>query len=40
MSTNAVRLHRVLRAPPDRIYRAFLDADALLAMLVEAEIPG
>ena len=28
MSTNTVRLHRVLRAPPERIYRAFLDADA------------
>jgi uncharacterized protein YndB with AHSA1/START domain len=29
MSTNTVNLHRVLRAPPDRIYRAFLDGDAL-----------
>ena len=28
MATNTVRLHRVLRAPPQRIYRAFLDADA------------
>jgi uncharacterized protein YndB with AHSA1/START domain len=27
MSTT-VRLHRVLRAPPERVYRAFLDADA------------
>ena len=26
---STVRLHRVLRAPPERIYRAFLDADAL-----------
>ncbi len=25
---NTVRLHRVLRATPERIYRAFLDADA------------
>jgi uncharacterized protein YndB with AHSA1/START domain len=25
---NTVRLHRVLRAPPERGYRAFLDADA------------
>ena len=24
-----VRLHRVLNAPPERVYRAFLDADAL-----------
>lgn len=28
MPTNTVRLHRVLRAPAERIYRAFLDADA------------
>src|SRR5690349_17729581 len=28
MSTNTIRLHRVLRAPPERVYRAFLDADA------------
>ena len=25
---STVRLHRVLRAPPERVYRAFLDADA------------
>jgi uncharacterized protein YndB with AHSA1/START domain len=29
MATNTIRLHRVLRAPPERIYRAFLDADAM-----------
>jgi len=29
MATGIVRFHRVLRAPPERIYRAFLDADAL-----------
>ena len=28
MTTGTVRLHRVLRATPERIYRAFLDADA------------
>lgn len=33
MSTNTVRLHRVLRAPPERIYRAFLDAGALAKWL-------
>lgn len=33
MSTNTLRLHRVLRAPPERIYRAFLDADALVKWL-------
>jgi uncharacterized protein YndB with AHSA1/START domain len=27
-ATGTVKLHRVLRAPPDRVYRAFLDADA------------
>jgi uncharacterized protein YndB with AHSA1/START domain len=25
---NTVRFHRVLKAPPERVYRAFLDADA------------
>jgi len=29
MPTGTVRLHRVLRAPPERVYRAFLDADAI-----------
>ena len=33
MPTNTVRLHRVLRAPPERIYRAFLDADAMAKWL-------
>ena len=33
MTTNTIRLHRVLRAPPERIYRAFLDADALAKWL-------
>ena len=30
---NTVRLHRVLRAPPERVYRAFLDADARVKWL-------
>ena len=29
MSTSTVRLHRVLRATPEKIYRAFLDTDAM-----------
>jgi uncharacterized protein YndB with AHSA1/START domain len=29
-STNTVKLHRVLRAPPQRVYKAFLDPDALV----------
>ena len=33
MPANTIRLHRVLRAPPERIYRAFLDADALVKWL-------
>src|SRR5499427_5053187 len=33
MPTNTVRLHRVLRAPPDRVYRAFLDPDAMAKWL-------
>ena len=28
-STNTIRLHRVLRSTPERVYRAFLDPDAL-----------
>jgi uncharacterized protein YndB with AHSA1/START domain len=31
--SNTVRLHRVLRAPPERVYRAFLDADAMVKWL-------
>jgi uncharacterized protein YndB with AHSA1/START domain len=30
---NTIRLHRVLRAPPERVYRAFVDADALCKWL-------
>jgi uncharacterized protein YndB with AHSA1/START domain len=33
MPTNTVRLHRVLRATPERIYRAFLDGDAMAKWL-------
>ena len=32
-NTNTVRLHRVLRAKPERVYRAFLDADAMVKWL-------
>ncbi|WP_048439838.1 SRPBCC family protein [Caenimonas sp. SL110] len=28
MPTGTVTLHRVLKAPPERVYRAFIDADA------------
>src|SRR5437667_4894057 len=30
---NNIRLHRVLRATPERVYRAFLDADAMVKWL-------
>ena len=33
MATGTVRLHRVLRAPPDRVYRAFIDPDAMAKWL-------
>lgn len=33
MATHTIRLHRVLRAPPERIYRAFLDAQAMAKWL-------
>jgi uncharacterized protein YndB with AHSA1/START domain len=51
MSTNTVTLHRVLRAPPERVYKAFLDAEAMAKWLpphgftgkvhhLEAEVGG
>lgn len=33
MATNTIRLHRVLRAAPERVYRAFLDPDAMVKWL-------
>ena len=32
-STSTIRLHRVLRAPAERVYRAFLDPDAMAKWL-------
>ena len=32
-NTNTVRLHRVLRAKPERVYRAFLDPEAMVKWL-------
>ena len=29
MAENTVKIHRVLRAPPERVYKAFLDGDAM-----------
>lgn len=33
MPTHTIRLHRVLRAKPGKVYRAFLDADAIAKWL-------
>ena len=33
MSASTIRLHRVLRATPEKVYRAFLDGDALTKWL-------
>ncbi len=33
MPTGTIHLHRILRSPPERIYKAFLDADALTKWL-------
>lgn len=32
-ATNTIQLHRVLRASPEKIYRAFIDADAMAKWL-------
>jgi uncharacterized protein YndB with AHSA1/START domain len=32
-NTNTIRLHRVLRAKPEKVYRAFLDANAMVKWL-------
>ena len=51
MTKNTVRLYRVIRAPAERVYRAFLDPDALVKWMppngftakvhhIEAEIGG
>jgi uncharacterized protein YndB with AHSA1/START domain len=33
MSTHTIRLHRVLRSSPEKVYRAFIEADALARWL-------
>jgi uncharacterized protein YndB with AHSA1/START domain len=33
MPTSTIRLHRVLRAPPERVYRAFIDPAAMAKWL-------
>ena len=33
INTNTIRLHRVIMAPPERVYRAFLDPTAMVKWL-------
>jgi uncharacterized protein YndB with AHSA1/START domain len=33
MSANSVRFHRIIKAPPERVYRAFVDAEAMAKWL-------
>ena len=33
MATSTIRLHRVLRTTPEKVYRAFLDGDAMAKWL-------
>jgi uncharacterized protein YndB with AHSA1/START domain len=40
MSTHTIRLHRVLRAAPEKVYRAFLDADAMSKWLPPSGFTG
>ena len=38
MSTNTVRLHRVHTTMPEKIYRAFLDPDAIAKWLPPTDL--
>jgi len=40
MPGNTIRLHRVLRAPADRVYRAFIDPDALVKWMAPNGFTG
>ena len=33
MATHTIRLHRVIRSTPEKVYRAFLDGDAMCKWL-------
>ena len=37
---STIRLHRVLRATPERVYRAFLDPDAMVKWLPQTDSPA
>jgi uncharacterized protein YndB with AHSA1/START domain len=38
--SNTIRLHRVLKAPPERVYRAFIDPDALVKWMAPNGFTG
>ena len=40
MNTHTIRLHCVLKATPEKVYRAFLDADAMAKWLPPNGFPG
>ena len=40
MSTHTIRLHRVFRSTPEKVYRAFLDADAMSRWLPQNGFTG
>lgn len=39
MATGTVKFHRVFKAPAERVYRAFLDPDALVKWLPPHGLP-
>ena len=39
-ATNTIRLHRVVRSSPEKLYRAFLDADAMSKWIPPAGFTG
>ena len=40
MASNTIRLHRVLRATPEKVYKAFLDGDAMAKWLPPSGFTG
>jgi uncharacterized protein YndB with AHSA1/START domain len=40
MPTHTIRIHQVLRSPPEKVYRAFLEADAMSKWLPPSGFTG
>lgn len=40
MTTNTIHLHRVLKTPPEKVYRAFLDTAAMMAFTPRRGTPS